>query len=502
MRFNFYANGFTEGEQASSKLAVAGSDRDLSWAQLRQEAERLCRIFTELKIPKGHPVILRGHKEAGFMAAILACVSCELPYVPLDTIVPLERVKKIKALTGSQVLIRFGERGDDPAFPIELDGKFDVQKKAGAEFGSQNTFWFPGDPLVYIIFTSGSTGEPKGVQITRQAICSYLDWMERDYGFTGEDVFINQAPFSFDLSVYEVMFSMHLGGGVILNSNAVAKNTAAFVQRVKQYKGTVWVSTPSFAYLFLLEPSFNGMHLQGLRTFLFCGEELPNRTAKKLLALFPGRRVLNTYGPTEATVSTTLVDIDEKVVAEHGTLPVGYPKYTCEILIENPEKDPSRPGEIIIAGDNVSIGYLKNPELSGEKFFMHKGRRAYRTGDFGYIRNGMLFFLGRQDDQVKLNGYRIELGDINAQLCQLENVEDAVCVPLRSGTAVKRIVAFVKLKKGGVTAGAKEQLMAELKKRLPEYMVPGDMRFVDEFPHSSNHKIDKKKLIEGYMNGQ
>jgi D-alanine--poly(phosphoribitol) ligase subunit 1 len=500
MKFDFFINSFDESVAAAHKLAVAGSDRDLNWLELQQEVEKLCNVFTDLGIPAGHPVMMRGHKEAAFIAAMLACAKCNIPYVPLDDIVPLERVKKIQAVTGSQVLIRFGERGEDPEFPIEVSGAFEVMRNSGADFSKENIFWFPDDPLFYIMFTSGSTGEPKGVQITRKAICSYLDWMERDYGFTGADVFINQAPFSFDLSVYEVMFSMHLGAGLILNPNTVAKSTVEFVKRIRKYQGSVWVSTPSFAYQFFLEPGFTGANLPGLRTFLFCGEELPNRTARKLLELFPQARVLNTYGPTEATVSTTLVNIDKNMAEAHGTLPVGYPKYTCEILIENEEKDPSSPGEIVIAGDNVSIGYLKNPELNKEKFYLHKGKRAYRTGDFGYLKDGMLFFLGRQDDQVKLNGYRIELGDISAQLCQLELVDDAVCVPLRSGTAVKRIVAFVKLK-GDAGPGSKEQIITGLRTRLPEYMIPGDIKFVTEFPHSSNHKIDRKKLIEQYLQG-
>ena len=499
MRFVFYTNNFDEASVKPAKLAIAGSDGDLSWGELQQVVEKYCELFAQLNIPKGHPVILRGHKEAYFMAAMLAAVKCEIPYIPLDNIVPFERVKKIKEITGSQVLIYFGEKNIDLDLAIEINGELNVKKNASPKYSDENIFWFPEDPLFYIMFTSGSTGEPKGVQITRAAVCSYLEWMERDYGFSNEDIFINQAPFSFDLSVYEVMFSLHLGGSIILNENAIAKSTLLFVDRIKKFKGSVWISTPSFAYLFFLEPTFNAKNLPEIKTFLFCGEELPNRTAKKLLELFPGARVLNSYGPTEATVSTTLVSIDEKMIKEDPILPVGFPKNTCEILILNEENDTTQPGEIIIAGDNVSIGYLKDPELNAEKFYLHKGKRAYRTGDFGYIKNGMLYFNGRKDEQVKLNGYRIELGDINAQICKLDFVDDAVTVPFRIGLTVKKIVSFVKLKNVSNEAVSKKKIKERLIKYLPEYMVPGDIKILKDFPHSSNHKIDKKKLIEIYM---
>ena len=500
MKFDFYTNTFLQQEISPAKLAIAAADRDLSWKELSAEVDHYCELFSELKIPKGHPVILHGHKEAGFMAAMLAAAKCRLPYVPLDTIIPPERVKKIIDVTGSQVFVEFSNDKYEVEIPVFIGPDLKIRKNKEPEFNTDNTFWFDQDPLFYIIFTSGSTGEPKGVQITHEAIRSYIDWMERDYGFNGDEVFVNQAPFSFDLSVYEVLFSMHLGGSIILNSNDISRSPSTFVKRVVKYNGTVWVSTPSFAYLFLLEPSFTGSILTSLHTFLFCGEELPNRTAKKLLDLFSSARVLNTYGPTEATVSTTFVNIDRKITELFPVLPVGFPKYTCEILILNEQNDPSLSGEIIIAGDNVSIGYLKNPELTTEKFYLHNGKRAYRTGDFGQMKDGMLFFSGRKDEQVKLNGYRIELGDINSQILLLDLVSDAVTVPLRSGAVVKKIVSFVTLKRKLNNIEAKNTILESLKRKLPEYMVPGDIRIIMEFPYSNNHKIDKKKLIDWYTN--
>jgi D-alanine--poly(phosphoribitol) ligase subunit 1 len=217
-----------------------------------------------------------------------------------------------------------------------------------------------------------------------------------------------------------------------------------------------------------------------------------------LLEAFPETRVLNTYGPTEATNTVSLVNIDKAVVDRYSVLPVGYPKYTSEILIENDLNDPSTSGEIIIVGKNVSIGYLRNLELTKERFFLHNGHRAYRTGDFGYIREGLLFFNGRKDDQVKLHGFRIELNEIDCYIANLDFVEAVVTLPLRTEKVVKRIVTFVKLKSGYSRIEAPANILSYLKDRLPGYMIPSEVKVIAEFPYNNNHKVDKTKLLDWY----
>ena len=499
MRFNIVTARFEEVDTASSKPAVVGSDRYLSWGALIKEADAMVARISALGLTKGHPVVIRGHKEADKVVSMVACMMLDHPYIPLDLVVPEERVRRILDITGSQLVIDCSAQ--PPAYdvsviaPSGLDRDRPVDATKGIPYRSE-------DPIRYIIFTSGSTGEPKGVRITREAAGAFLRWMCNDFGFSADDVFVNQAPFSFDLSVYELFTSLHIGGTLLLNDGDTAKDSKRFLERVKQYGGSVWVSTPTFAYLYLTEPDFTGEQVPSVHSFLFCGESLPKMTAQRLLDRFPQARVLNTYGPTEATVATSLIDVTREVLAKYPEMPVGYTKRECTIRTTTPDgavATKEAPGEIEIIGPHVSIGYLNNDALNAEKFFEVDGQRAFRTGDYGWFQDGILFFNGRRDEQVKLNGFRIELGDITAQMLTVTGVADAIAVPLKAGETVKKIVGFVRPAPGTDMAVVRGAIEERLRKELPAYMVPADLMFVDAFPVNSSHKTDRKALIEAYV---
>src|SRR5205823_10076564 len=182
--------------------------------------------------------------------------------------------------------------------------------------------------------------------------------------------------------------------------------------------------------------------------FLFCGETLGTRTAARLLDRFPQAQVWNTYGPTETTVATSSVRIDHSILEKSSALPVGRAMHGTDGFVVNGTGDTlpaNERGEIVIAGPNVSPGYLGRPDLTQAVFFEHCGRRAYRTGDQGRFRDGLLFFEGRMDSQVKLSGYRIELGDVEANLLALACVRDAVVIPVIKNSAPQSLAAFVVL---------------------------------------------------------
>lgn len=497
MRFDFLSGTFTDISLAGNQAAVIGSDRSLSWEELAKEVEQLKTTLLQTGIVPGHPVMIHGHKEAGFVVAMLACVSANLPYIPIDINVPKARCQKIAQRSGSQLLIPCQESHPFGEIPIEVTPAAQVAVNTTANF-TQSVHHRPNDPIRYIIFTSGSTGEPKGVQITAAAVASYLEWVDRDFGLQTNDVFLNQAPFSFDLSVYDLYISLHRGGTLVLSTAEQLSSTEVFFPRILTHQGTVWVSTPSAAYRYLTDPGFNQEALPSIHTFLFCGETLPNRTARLLLERFPTSRVLNSYGPTEATVATTLVDITAELVAECDPLPVGIPKFSSELRIE--KSDPLEEwGEIIILGNNVSIGYFEDPELNTQKFLELDGKRAFRTGDLGRFEGPQLYFGGRNDDQIKLNGFRIELGDITTQVLQLPGVKEAVTLPLKQRETVKRIIAIVQLEKDHAAEPEDlEKLRQQLTQLLPAYMIPSELCATAEFPYTNNHKIDRKELLDRY----
>ena len=475
MRFDLELLDFVECDKEFNKIAVSGSDKDLTWNEFKNEVENFKTKLLEFNLPKGHPVVIYGHKEASFIVSAVACMSLGFPYIPVDTIYPQERLNKIVNVVNSAVVIN----------TIEDKIDFNIEKVS--------TEYFYEDPIIYIIFTSGSTGEPKGVQITRDSILGFAKWLEKDFNFNNTNIFMNQAPFSFDLSVYELMGFLLFGGTIVLNSREIIETHLEYIERLKKYSCNTWVSTPSFITRFLLSSEFTTQNLENLTTFLFCGEVLTSMTAKRILNNFPNSKVLNTYGPTEATVATTIVDITPEIIEKYSkNLPVGFVKENTTINLL--DIDSENIGEMEIVGDNVSIGYFKNDELNKQKFESKYEKRSFRTGDFGYFEDGMLFFANRKDELIKLHGFRIELGEIDKEFTSNKAVIESITIPLKRGSEVMKLITFI-ITKDEIEI---DELKEEISKTLPYYMIPSDIIKLDKFPYNNNHKIDKNELINIY----
>ena len=475
MRFDLELLDFVDCDKDLNKLALSASDRDLTWDEFKNEVDAFKSEILKYNLPKGHPVVIYGHKEAKFLVSIVACISLGLPYIPVDTIYPKERLHKIINIVNSALLIN------------TIDDTLDFNKE------NINTTYYLDDPIIYIIFTSGSTGEPKGVQITQNSILDFNKWLDTDFKFSNDSVFMNQAPFSFDLSVYELIGFLSFGGTIVLNSRELLENHIEFFERLKKYSCNTWVSTPSFISKYLLSSEFTSNDIKSLQTFLFCGEVLPATTAKRILNSFPNSKVLNTYGPTEATVAITLIDITPAVIEKYSkSLPVGYVKENTVINLL--DKDSENVGEIEIVGDNVSIGYFKNEELNAQKFQAKYEKKSFRTGDFGYFEDDMLFFANRKDELIKLHGFRIELGEIDKEFTNNKNINESITIPLKRGTEVVKLITFIITN----TQIDIEELKKEISQILPYYMIPSDIIVLDKFPYNTNHKIDKNQLIEIY----
>jgi D-alanine--poly(phosphoribitol) ligase subunit 1 len=418
------------------------------------------------------------------LIAFLGAVKSGRPYVPLDTALPQQRIDKILAtsraasvLTPEDVLQFSDFKMHFPVTPVQ------------------------GDEPFYILFTSGSTGQPKGVIITLACLEHFIAWMLAEQRFTElAEVFLNQAPFSFDLSVMDLYCSLATGGTLFSISRDLIANPKELYRALTGSAVTTWVSTPSFARMCLVEPKFSEAMLPHVRRFLFCGETLAQQTASHLLKRFPRAELWNTYGPTEATVATTSIRIDAAILERYSPLPVGRVMRGTEIFLVNEDAEviSNGRGEIIIAGPNVSPGYLGRPDLTARAFFEYRGQRAYRTGDLGRFNDDLLFFEGRIDEQVKISGYRIELGDVEANLRALADVRDAAVLPVIKNGAAQSLAAFVVLAQRDKASdfSLAHRLRTDLGGRLPVYMLPRKFVFLDTFPMTANGKIDRAKLAK------
>jgi D-alanine--poly(phosphoribitol) ligase subunit 1 len=477
----------SHGRTSADRLAHVSGERRMTHGELLAKSNTLAAWFDAQLGDKHTPIAVHGHKEPEMLVAFLAAVKSGRPYVPIDYMTPEARMARVVEIAGAEIVLT-------PAKVAEIvaaAGAVDYQRKP-----LENS-----DPF-YILFTSGSTGEPKGVVITLANLNHYLAWMHAEGNFQecGE-VFLNHAPFTFDLSVHDIYLALSSGNTIFSLTKDHITNLRALFIALRECGATQWMSTPSFAQMCMIEKSFNSAMMPHMRAFYFCGEALAPETASQMLERFPNVPVWNTYGPTEATVAMTKVGITREIIAQWNPLPIGYAMTGTRVIIRGEDGKavpPGERGEIVIVGPNVSPGYLKRDDLTAKAFYPIDDTRAYRTGDWGRDRGGMLFCEGRMDSQIKLHGYRIELGDLEANLRALHEIADAVVLPVRKGDIIDSLTAFVVLSgaKQGTDFEQAAKLKTQLGVRLPAYMVPRKFHFLDSFPMNNNGKADRKKLAE------
>ena len=469
---------------APEAIAHVSGDRTLTYSELRRSSEGLAAYLTKRFGGDRRPIIVLGHREPEMLIAFLGAVKSGRPYVPIDTALPQTRIDQILASSSAALTLT----------PDQIR-RFSMDEPRDRTMSAKN------DPF-YVLFTSGSTGEPKGVIITLACLEHFIDWMLAEQRFSkGAEVFLNQAPFSFDLSVMDLYCSLATGGALFSISRDLIENPKKLYSALASSGVTTWVSTPSFAQICLVEDKFAEAMLPRVRRFLFCGETLAPQTAAQLLARFPQAQVWNMYGPTEATVATTSLQIDAGILEKYSRLPVGrvMPGTRIFIVDENSgEVSANERGEIIIAGPNVSPGYAGRPDLTSRAFFEYRDQRAYKTGDFGRFSDGLLFFEGRIDEQIKLSGYRIELGDVEVNLRALPTVRDAIVIPVVKSGAAQSLTVFVILTTRNETSDFQlaHNLRRQLAERLPAYMLPRKFIFLDVFPMTANGKVDRAALAK------
>jgi D-alanine--poly(phosphoribitol) ligase subunit 1 len=480
MRFDFDTCRFVDIDATPDTPAVVDAERTLSWEQLRAETRAWMKDASAAGATAGTPLVIVGHKEASFLAAMLGCLSLCIPFVPVDTINPHERVRRIVNIVRAPLIYdatnqRFETGCGNPAPLNELG-------------------------VAYIMFTSGSTGDPKGVQIGRESLGLFAGWIRDCLDLGHAPVFMDQMLFSFDFSLFNVAGAVGLGGTCVLCPREVIAQRDAFVGYLAHNRIGVWASTPSFVRQQLLNPDFNQQNLPDLRVFVFGAESLSPAVAEALWARFPTVRIINSYGPTEATCSTTWVEIDDALrQAAPNPFPIGRAKPYARVFLED--------GEICIAGDHVMRGYVNRIDLNQLRTFIHQGKRAYRTGDMGHIDEaGLVYFKGRIDDQIKMHGYRIELAEVDAALANLPGVRAAAVVALRrTDGSIIRMVGFVEPAQPCANPGLQalpagmEDWKQILGNTLPHYMIPSELLACHAFPTTNTDKTDRKQLERLYL---
>ena len=371
------------------KVAQVSDARQITYGELGARSDALAAWLDQELGEKRCPVAILGHKEPEMLVTFLAAVKTGRPYVPIDQSTPAARVERVMEVSEAGILLT-----PDRVSAIPVGESYECARRV-----EEN------DPF-YVLFTSGSTGEPKGVVITLANLNHYLAWMRGAHDFViGGEVFLNHAPFTFDLSVHDIYLSLSTGGTLFSLTKETATDLRKLFETLRGSGSTQWMSTPSFAQMCMIEKSFSQQMMPAARRFFFCGETLAPETAAQMLERFPNAEILNTYGPTEATIAVTEVAVTRELIEQHNPLPIGRVMPGTRILIrgENGQSVPEgERGEIVIAGPNVSPGYLNRPDLTQKAFADFEQTRCYRTGDWGAVPrwDGVLRRAHGQPDQA------------------------------------------------------------------------------------------------------
>lgn len=477
-----------------------------TYGDLKADSDALAAKIDSLGLAPKSPVVVYGGQEYEMLVSFVALTKAGHAYIPIDSHSALERVTSIVEVAAPSLILAIADFPlADPGAPVLTLAELETALAAQAPYEISHSV--KGDDNYYIIFTSGTTGKPKGVQISHDNLLSFTNWMIADPEFATPDrpQMLAQPPYSFDLSVMYWAPTLALGGTLYALPSSLTQDFRQLFEAILSLPVAIWTSTPSFADMAMLSEDFNGDKMPGITHFYFDGEELTVKTAQKLRERFPQARIINAYGPTEATVALSAVAITDEMLATMKRLPIGYTKADSPTFIidEKGKKLPQgQQGEIIVSGPAVSKGYLHNPEKTAEAFFDFEGLPAYHTGDIGTMtEEGLLLYGGRMDFQIKFNGYRIELEDVSQNLNKSKYIKSAVAVPrYNKDHKVQNLLAYVILKEGvredfereiDITKAIKQ----DLEDIMMSYMMPSKFLYRDSLPLTPNGKIDIKGLI-------
>lgn len=502
--FNLSTLFHERSREHAARVALHYAEGDVTYAELAARAGAFTGLLLDLGLRQGSVVAIASTKRPDTFAMMLACLQMGIAYVGLDVQSPLERLEKIcatcrpAAIFADHIAPVFAELAASLG-AIFLDAE--VAAPAGRVLPDCLRQAIDGSTMAYIMYTSGSTGVPKGVAITHQNVLHFIEWSTNHYGVGPQDNFANVSPLYFDNSVFDFYTALFSGASVTPISKTLLEQPKALVDHVTAMRCTIWFSVPSLLVFLLNMKVLTDKVLGSVRVFTFGGEGFPKTELRKLYSLYSRKaRLVNVYGPTECTCICSSCDITEADFADMTSLaPLGRlnPNFSCVILDE--ERSASE-GELCLLGPNVGAGYYNERERSAAVFTQcqhapHFMKPMYRTGDLVRIEDGVLFFLGRKDNQIKHMGYRIELEEIEAALNSLANVSHAAVVYRREKIAYGKIWAFVVPENETAPIDGSAELKRLLAELLPPYMLPNVVVFLECLPKNANGKVDRKSLV-------
>jgi enterobactin synthetase component F len=470
--------------------ALVFEDTVISYRELHERSVRQARQLIASGVGPGDIVAVALPRNEQLLIVLLGIMRTGAGYLPIDLESPLERTalvlddaSPILLIAQSKLHARFANRDFNLLRPEHLDASLITSEEEPDRSTPNGT--------AYVLYTSGSTGRPKGVEVTHRNLANFLYSMQRQLGATARDRFLAVTTIIFDIAGLELYLPLTVGARVVMASSEAAHNPPSLAQLIQRSGATHMQATPSLWRVLLAsaQTKLDGMHV------LVGGEALSAELAARLKGM--AARVTQLYGPTETTVWSTVLELGQIGSAPP---PIGRPILNTRLYVLNERRQlvvTGAIGELYIGGEGVAKGYLHRPELNEERFladpFTEDGGRMYRTGDLvRWIGDGLLEFIGRTDDQVKVSGHRIELGEIENIMLQHDAVAEAAVVAHRDDDGAVSLASYL--------VGSNDRrididiLRVFLAGRLPGYMMPDSFMVLDVMPLTPNGKLDRKAL--------
>ncbi len=490
---------YLEGSAAThpTSCAVIDEHTSLTYTQLHDACRRVGSALASADV-FGRGVIVCMEKGADALSAQLGVLYAGGHYVPVDPGIPAERLRSIVGAVGQTSIIvdetteqrvREMDLGLSVCSFADLAGHV-IDEDALSAIRGKSIETMP----AYVLFTSGSTGVPKGVVISHHAIISFIDAFVGTLGIRDTDRLGNQAPFDFDVSTKDIYSTLAASATLVIIPRRLFMQPADLAAYLEERRVTVLIWAVAALCLVSTYHALDVADFSSIRTVMFSGETMPKRHLKSWRTHLPEATFVNLYGPTEITCNCLYHVLDPDYPYEEG-VPLGVPFSHCDVILADDEghevSEPGVEGNLLVRGPSLALGYLGQPELTSKAFGQNPLNdrypdRVYNTGDVAsFDEQGMLFFRGRRDNQIKYQGHRIELEDIEHAIEKLPGVDRCRCV---FNAKRKLLHAFFE-----GTAQEKE-LSEKVRATLPSFMQPATLRHIDEMPLTKNGKVDRAQL--------
>lgn len=478
------------------KIAFIDEKRKMSFKDLQSEAHHVAMKLINEGLFK-RPILVYLDKSVECIAAFEGITYSGNFYSPIDTHMPEERILKIvEKLRPAAIITDNAHREEasrikDCGVIITYDDAQNTTVNIDKIMSTKDLII--DSDILYVLFTSGSTGIPKGVIISHKGIIDLSEWISADLGFNEDTIFGNQSPFYFSFSVYEIYQTLRNGSTTYIIPQKLFSQPTRLMAYLEENSVNTIIWVPSILTFISTLKALNRPHLSKLKNIFFGAESFQVKHLNRWMCEYPTARFINLFGPTEVTDTCTWYEINRRF-EDNDLLPIGKSCRNKDCFLLDDGKLVTKPGqigEICMRGSGISYGYYNDPERTAEAFIQNPLNSAYKeniycTGDLGkYNENGELVYVCRKDYQIKHGGRRIELGEIETATSAIGGIDDCCCL---YDDKKSHIVLFYT----GSIAGT--EINSQLKKVLPDYMIPGKRIYLESMPHNLNGKIDRQKL--------